>query len=127
MTAIENPIDRRAHPRFALPHQYTGITVQRLGSMTIGDLHGHVYDISESGMRLELDEALDVGSVVSFQVDLPLGHGPVTGTATVIWVNSAEDDPGPRRCALHVREYLTAGDHARLVRYLGDAQPCRAA
>lgn len=110
-----------------MPHQYTPVTVHRSGTMAMGGLQGHVYDVSESGIRLELDEPLEVASQVVFQVQLPLGHGPVTGTATVVWVNDEHDDPGPRRCALHIRDYLTPADHARLLAYLGQAQPCRAA
>lgn len=127
MSALSNHFDRREHVRFVMPHQYTAVTVQPSGSMAIGGLEGHVYDISESGIRLELDIPLEVGSVVNFQVQLPLGHGSVTGTGAVVWVNDADDDPGPRRCALHVREYLSPADHVRLLRYLGQAQPCRAA
>lgn len=128
MSALESPlVDRRQYPRFVMPHQYTAVTVQRSGSMAIEGLTGHVYDISEAGIRLELDEALEIGSLVSFQIELPFGNGTVTGTATVVWVNSEDDDPGPRRCALRVRDFLTASDHARLVRFLGDVQPSRAA
>lgn len=127
MSASSNTFDRRQHARFTMPHQYTSVTVHRGGSMAMDALEGHVYDISESGIRLELDDPLDVGSIVTFQVQLPLGSGTVTGSASVVWVNDADDDPGPRRCALHIREFLSATDHARLVSYLGQAQPCRAA
>lgn len=127
MSTVSNALDRRQHERFAMPHQYTGITVQPAGSMTVGELSGHVYDISESGIRLELDQALAIGSDVSFQLDLPMGHGCVTGSATVVWVNSEDDDPGPRRCALHIRSFLSPADLARLTGYLGQVQPSRAA
>lgn len=127
MSALRNTVNRRQHERFIMPHQYTPVTVHRSGCMSLGGLEGHVYDVSESGIRLELDEPLHVGSQVIFQLQLPLGHGPVTGTAAVVWVNDQNDDPGPRRCALHIRDYLTAADHARLVGYIGEAQPSRAA
>lgn len=122
-----NIINRRQHVRFVMPHQYTAVTVHNSSDMSTAGLDGHVYDMSESGIRLELDEALEVGAQVIFQVQLPMGYGPVTGTAVVVWINDADDDPGPRRCALHIRDYLTPADHARLVGYLGEGQPSCAA
>jgi len=127
MSTVTNSLDRRQCERFTMPHQYTAITVHPAGSMTLCPLHGHVYDISESGIRLELDEPLDIGSEVSFQVQLPMGHGTVTGQAAVVWVNSQDDDPGPRRCALYIRSFLSATDQSRLTNYIGDVQPLRAA
>jgi hypothetical protein len=111
--------ERRACPRLRLPAMLTSViarlqprprerprpglrTNPRDGAATptTPELHGHAYDISETGVRIELDEALPLGSRVNVSVNLPWAGPQVHANAKVVWVNDAEDDPGPRRMAL---------------------------
>ena len=119
--------DRRRFERYALPPMYSPVTIQRGCGMVLRTLEGHAYDISEGGLRIELDTALEPAEPVTFAVELPYGGGVISGSGTVVWVHDAEDDPGPRRCAIAVRVFQSGDDHQRLVRYLRDGLLRRAA
>ena len=61
-------------------------------------------------------------SVVANQsknIDLPGALGQVTALGCVVWVNSRDDDPGPRRMALRFERFRDVADRKRLVAYLG--------
>jgi hypothetical protein len=105
---------------------YTAVTARRevrgaAGSVVVPMLHGHVYDISASGVRIELDEALQPGESVVLNMDLPGGPTSVKASASVIWVNDEQDDPGPRRMALRFTRFSDHADRDRLIDYLGSA------
>ena len=63
--------ERRLHQRFKLTPMYTAVTVQSVDCLSIERLEGHAYDISESGVRLELDEPLEKGQHVAMYLELP--------------------------------------------------------
>lgn len=111
--------NRRAHDRFQLKPMYTTATVRRAHGMTIRDLEGHAYDISESGVRLELDEPLESGERVALQIQLPGEPVEIFTSAKVVWVNRCDDDPGPRRQALEFVAFNDREDRDRLRRFLG--------
>jgi len=121
--------NRRRFERFCLPVAYTAIIVQRLEATgdAVTVLAGHAYDISEAGVRFELDEPLMEGEEVSASIMLPCESESVLVRAKVVWLNDALDDPGPRRMALHFEEFASMNDRARLVRYLSSGQLARAA
>jgi len=119
--------DRRQHERFLLPHMYTAITVIHADGMRLCHEHGHVYDVSESGVRFELDRPLPIGDAVSFQIELPNNGGVVAGTGRIARLFDELDDPGPRRMALAVTRFATSDDRSRLMRLLGSGQLQRAA
>jgi hypothetical protein len=111
--------DRRECPRFRLPPMYSSVTANGCtGGDQAGDLHGHVYDVSSSGVRIELDHALEVGDSIQIDLELPGLTTPIRTDANVVWVNDAEDDPGPRRMALRFTDFNTSGDRMRLSNYL---------
>ena len=120
-------IDRRRHDRFELVPMYTSVTVQSVANLQMRTRVGHAYDLSESGVRLELDEALEEGERVTVHLGLPGEQWSITATAEVIWVNAEIDDPGPRRMALSFIAYSSPGDRARLMRFLGSGMAPRAA
>ncbi|MHC5005060.1 MAG: PilZ domain-containing protein [Planctomycetota bacterium] len=120
-------IDRRQHDRFELVPMYTAVTVQRVTDLRMQTCTGHAYDLSESGVRLELDEALDKGERVTTHLGLPGEQWTITATAEVIWVGDADDDPGPRRAALRFVAFPSSGDRSRLLRFLGSGIAPRAA
>jgi c-di-GMP-binding flagellar brake protein YcgR len=117
-------VNRRAFERFSLPPMYTAITASRAAGAC---LSGHAYDISEGGMRLELDEALAPGEVVTVDIELPGTQSSISVRGNVVWVNDADDDPGPRRHAMRFADFATPADHARLVSFLGQRKLRRAA
>lgn len=119
--------DRRQHERFVLPHMYTGITVMHGAGMRLEQYDGHAYDISESGIRFELDVPLSPGEAVSFQLELPAGGGMVNGTGQIVRLFDELDDPGPRRMALAVTRYATSDDRDRLLRLFSSGRLHRAA
>lgn len=84
---------------------------------------GHAYDVSASGIRIELDEPLEVGQRVKVHVDLTGGgfeSEEVLADAKVVWVNDGEDDPGPRRMALRFMDFESPRHRHRLARFLGE-------
>lgn len=123
----QHTFNRRQHARFVLPPMYTSVTIQRACDLAIRQMHGHAYDVSESGVRFELDEALEPGEAVCFQLQLPGERDTVSGDGTIVRVFDEADDPGPRRAALQIRDFLTPADRARLLGRLGQGVFRRAA
>ena len=109
---------RRSCRRLRVQPMYTSVTARR-GEGDQPELHGHIYDISEHGLRIELDEALVPGERVALELGLPGAPAPVGASACVIWVNDAQDDPGPRRMALCFTGFTDRADRRRLIDFLG--------
>lgn len=122
-------INRRRFERFTLPVGYTEVSVRHAGidePLRVG----HAYDISEGGIRFELDEPIEPGHAIELELKLPgpIGVGDeertVHARARVIWLET-EDLPGPVRMAAVFRSFnrpadreilmqrLIAGDYAR--------------
>ena len=114
----DREIERRQHQRFRLPALYTSVIIEPRVENSVPQLCGHAYDISQSGVRIELDEPLEIGQSVQVHLELPGGNKDVHVAASVVWVNPAEDDPGPRRMALRFAEFKTPADEAHLMGYL---------
>lgn len=119
--------DRRQFSRFVLPPMYAPITIQRIDLGSLRPLEGHAYDISERGLRFELDEVPELNEVVAFRLTLPLGDVVVSGIGRVIWVADEADDPGPRRIGLAIEAFENEDDAARLVWLFGSGALRRAA
>jgi hypothetical protein len=111
-------IERRRHDRYKLPALYTHVLVEPRIDGEPSQLSGHAYDISNAGVRIELDQPLPVGQTVHVHLQLPGGIKDVNAGANVIWVSTADDDPGPRRMALQFTAFDTAGDQDQLDGYL---------
>ena len=110
---------RRVCRRYTLAPMYTAVTARRGRASDIPGLCGHIYDISERGIRIELDEALDPGESVVLELDLPGAALNVQASASVVWVHDANDDPGPRRMALEFTAFPNRTDRNRLFEFLG--------
>jgi len=89
---------------------------------------GFAYDISNTGMRFELDEAVSPGANLEVRVMLP-GSPPSTFHATgrVIRLHDDPDDPGPVRMALHFETFRLAADRKHLAGYIAQDHPPLAA
>lgn len=114
-------VNRRRYQRFMLRPMYAPISVRDLTSGA-GPIDGHAYDISEGGMRFEVDERLTPGHEIAMQITLPtngeeeIGPGrTVTAFARVVW-GEEEDEHPPFRCAAVFTGFARLGDRERLVR-----------
>jgi len=113
--------EQRRHERIRLSPMYTNVTVQRVDGLYLRSIEGHAYDISESGARIELDEAIEPGERVAMCLRLPGSTTSIFASGRVIWKHDDEDDPGARRMAVQFTRFLNVDDRARLVRYLGSS------
>ena len=120
--------ERRQHPRFALRPMFNAVAVHDSDDQTVeADLTGHAYDISESGIRVELDKAIRPGQAVSVSIDLPGMDEPVTASADVVWGYFDPIEPRTRRLAMHFTGFQSDLDSERLNRWLRSADTQRAA
>lgn len=119
-------IDRRRFPRFDLEAMYTTIAVRTLENDTF-ELQGHSYDISEGGIRFELDRGIERGTQIAMMINLPTmnagdeAHGPdhaVYVFATIVWIED-ENEPGPIKMAAVFNRWARQGDRERLIAELG--------
>ena len=88
-----------------------------------GGLEGHGYDISSTGMRFELDEALAAGTEVTIDLYPPAEQVPIRIRGTVVRVFSSDDDPEPRRMAVQFTGFDSPKDRERLARRI-EARAC---
>lgn len=119
--------DTRADVRLRLPAMYTLIRVRPAGAQRYR-WTGHIYDISLSGMRFELDSALEPGTAVEVRAMLPgAQHTTIEAAGRIIRLHDDADEPGPVRMGMVIESFATAMDRGKLERYLEAAQPRLAA
>jgi len=111
--------EARQAPRLSLPAAYTLVRVKPQGT----DKYrwtGHIYDISLSGMRFELDAPLPPGSEVEVRAMLPgVNHTTFRATGRVVRIHDqADGDGGPSRMAMMFNDFKTSVDQRRLLTYL---------
>ena len=113
-----NRSDSRRASRVTLPAMYTLVRVRPQGDKRYR-WTGFAYDISSSGMRFELDEALPSGSALDVRVILP-GATPTTFHASgrVVRTHDDADDPGPVRMGMRFESFRLQTDCAHLKGYL---------
>lgn len=116
-------LEHRRHPRLRLDPACTSVVVQAIEDDRVQTMHGHAYDVSESGVRIELDEALRPGQHVGMCLQLPTEAGGVFVSGRIMWVFDDQDDPGPRRMAVQFTRFLHDEDRHRLLRYLQTSLP----
>ena len=127
MVTVEAP-NRRASDRFRLHPMYTRVVVSPAAGAAGGaaglaaacPMEGHAYNVSVTGVRFELDEALPVGAPVDIELFLPGEPNTVRASGRVVRVFETDDDPGPRRMAVHFSGFASAADKARLERRMDD-------
>lgn len=116
---MHNSSDRRRHQRFTLPTAYARILVRLLDSDEF-EWEGHAYDLSEGGVRFELDRAIEPGTPIAMRIELP--HTAVERSterrslyafANVVWMED-DDQPGPVRLAAVFTRFARADDAAAL-------------
>jgi len=123
---------RRRHARFLTLPAYTPVALRTLDT-TAFDLHGHAYNVSESGVMFELDRGIDPGTPVALQITMPRSvrgqdQGPgrsIFVMGNVIWLDDSE--PGPARMAVAITSFARAGDRERLLNALNSGKLAKAA
>lgn len=120
-------LNRRRFERFSTRPMYTPVVV-RLAGLPVGE--GHAYDISEGGVRFELDAPIPPGTPVEMTITLP-GRSPETDrriavAANVVWARRDPDEPGPVQMAAAFTRFAAA-DRERLLANLNTERYARAA
>ena len=112
--------EARTDPRLKLPAMYTLIRVRHVGDQRYR-WTGHIYDISKSGMRFELDVPLPAGTEVEVRGMLP-GVQQTTFHASGRIVRLHDDEEiGPTRMAMTFTSFNHDIDRQRLAIYLNHA------
>ena len=115
----------RAFPRLQLPAMYTLVRV-RTPDDSRYRWTGYIYDISEGGMRLEIDDELPAGTTVCLRAMLPGSEQTVfRATGTIVRIH--DNEPGPVRMAVAFTEFASPSDRLALQSYLNDQMAQRAA
>lgn len=112
--------EQRLEPRLKLPVMYTLIRVR-----PAGEPHyrwtGHIYDISLSGMRFEIDEPLEPGTAIEIRAMLPgQRHTLFRAAGHIVRLHDDEPDPMPVRLAMRFDDFASTIDRHRLNTYLSD-------
>ena len=114
-------INRRRYPRYTMVPAYTAVSVRTLDREG-QEASGHAYDVSEGGVRFELDEALEPGTKVAMELSLPSFDADeaapprgIFAMATIVRTED-EDEPGPVRTAAIFTSFARPSDRERLLR-----------
>jgi hypothetical protein len=102
--------ERRGNQRFTLRPDVSRVVVH---CDTIA-YEGHAYDISNCGIRLELDEALHVGQRVEIDLFTTGTMKEIRFTGVVTRIFDEIDDPGPRRMGIQIKKFGRRADKSRL-------------
>lgn len=117
-------VNRRDANRVSVKPAYSSVAVTAVDSQE--RLCGHVYDLSEKGLRFEVDHALPIGSSVVLELLVPPEES-IRVRARVVRVFDEADDPGPRRMGAEFTGFESPDDEARLEGLLDSYQLPRAA
>jgi hypothetical protein len=119
----QSSAESRSVPRLRLAPMYTQVQVRRQGERRYR-WSGFIYDISASGMRFELDEALEAGTRVDVKATLP-GAARITIHAggRVVRLHDDESEPGPVRMGMAIDRFDGGLDRRRLAEYLDQHSP----
>ena len=118
--------ETRQQPRLRIPAAYSVVRVRPAeDSAAESDDYvwsGHIYDVSLSGMRFELDDPLDPGTRVDVRGLLPgSAHVQFRATGRVVRYHDEGPEPGPTRMGMVFEHFSTRTDEHRLREYLSDA------
>ena len=108
----------RRHARYKLPAMYTLVRMRYAGDKRYR-WTGYIYDVSLSGLRFEMDDAIMPGSDVEIRAMLPgLDHVTFKATGHVVRIHDDCDEPGPVRMGLQFDSFPSEGDRDLLLGYL---------
>lgn len=119
--------ERRESPRYQLPAMYTLVRVRAKGNARYTWL-GYIYDISQTGMRFELDSALQPGTEIEVRAMLPgFYHTTFQASGKVVRVHDDAECRGPMRMGMNFEGFARDSDRQRLNRYLSQPAMKKAA
>ena len=115
---MQSGVEARQAPRLRLPAMYTLIRLRKKGESRF-NYTGYIYDISQTGMRFELDDPMTPGTELEFRALLP-GSQTTTFSASghLIRMHDDMDEPGPVRMAIQFDKFKTVVDRQMLHQYL---------
>ncbi len=114
-------MDARHKPRLKLPAMYTLLRARPQGHERYC-WTGHIYDVSDSGMRFELDQPLKPGTSIEVRAMLPGSrHIIFNATGHVVRLHDDRDEQGPMRMGMAFDHFVRESDHERLTTYLIDS------
>ncbi len=116
----------RRRPRLPLPAMYTLVRVRPVGEERFL-WTGHIYDISESGMRFELDEGIEPGTELEVRIMLPGASQAIVEACGKVVRYHDEDEVGPIRMGMNFEQFHDPMDRTHLSDYLQMAFVSRAA
>ena len=112
------PASSRQRERLKLPAMYTQVRAKLPGSARY-NLSGHLYDVSMTGLRFELDEPLPSGQHVHLRVQLPGEEKAVVRMeGSIVRLHDESNEPGPVRMGARIEKFLWPTDEAVLEDYL---------
>ena len=123
MIQSANSKDLRRAPRMKLPAMYTLVKVRENSTGTRFDHAGYIYDISTSGMRIELDTLLEPGTQLTARLMLPGDKKPVVINLTgwVVRHHDGDDEVGgPTRMGIAFEKFKSQADEDKLFEYLSE-------
>ena len=110
--------DARHSPRLKLPPMYTLVRVKPEGAERFR-WTGYIYDISESGMRFELDAPVEPGTRLEVRAMLPgIFHTTFNARGMVVRIHDDDDAPAPCRMGMVFDSFEQEDDRMRLQDYL---------
>ncbi|MEM9082231.1 MAG: PilZ domain-containing protein [Planctomycetota bacterium] len=120
-----NGAERRIHQRYTLPSSYTEIAIRPFDKDEF-NLMGHAYDISEGGIRFELDQPIEPGTRIGIRIMLPRATMTQTtekraifAMGNLVWTNHDDIElGGPIRMACTITRFMQPGDLEMLRRAL---------
>ncbi|MEX0776496.1 MAG: PilZ domain-containing protein [Phycisphaeraceae bacterium] len=113
--------EARQAPRLKLPAMYTLVRVRPKGSDRY-KWTGYIYDVSASGMRFELDYALEPGTEVEVRAMLPGAmQMTVHASGKVVRLHDDHDERGPMRMGMSFDQFGEHRDRRQLMDYLEHA------
>lgn len=115
--ALPRTPERRRHPRFNLAPMYSAVTAQRQGNAARA-VTGHAYNISEGGVRLEIEGKFRVGDHLHLNLTLPGEMTDIHASGKIVWSARGDDDPAARRVAVRFERFDSWADKARLMRFI---------
>ncbi|MEE9405387.1 MAG: PilZ domain-containing protein [Algisphaera sp.] len=113
--------ETRQQPRLKIPAMYSVVRVRPAGEENYR-WSGHIYDVSMSGMRFELDDALEPGTHIEVRGLLPgQTHIQFNATGRIVRYHDEGPEVGPTRMGMIFEQFETRTDESRLADYLGQA------
>jgi len=126
----QSQINRRSYERFAVKPGYTSASIRIDPNEIAYGLEGYVYDLSEGGIRFDLDTPIESGRTISMRINLPGIVGEpderaVFVTGEVVWCDV--DETGDAKMAMSISKFDRDGDKQRLIRAISCSGYQRAA